>query len=167
MSWILLLNKQAPLQPLYPLPVEMQQKTLDCPALPSSLRSEQTRCFVRHSQPSWLRACTKAAAVEIPLLPAQRHHRAHTIGIANVENEMCAEVIWKILTLLLKGSMITIWQREGLVEVGWGGRRVFCRSNSLLERLSVLAQQTLLEWGWCFECWEELRNSPCLVHGRS
>lgn len=41
--------------------------------------------------------------MEIPLLPAQRHRHACTIGTANLENKMSAEVIWKILTLLPKG----------------------------------------------------------------
>ena len=82
-------------------------------ALPRSLRSEQTRRFVRHSRPSWLRACTKAATVEIPLLPAQRHHCTHTTGTANLEDKMCAEVVRKILTLLPTRSMISSWQRQG------------------------------------------------------
>lgn len=82
--------------------------------------------------------------MEIPLLPAQRHRHAHTISIANLEDEICAEVIWKILALLPKGSMITSWQTEGLG--GKGGKvSVICKSSSMPEKLSFLEQQTSLQ----------------------
>lgn len=41
------------------------EKTPNCPALPSSLSLEQTRCFMRYSHSSRLHSCTKPATVEI------------------------------------------------------------------------------------------------------
>lgn len=130
---------------------------LKCPALPSSPRSEQTGCFVRHSYLLWLRAWTKIAVVEIPLFLA-RNCCNGTTGIASLEDEMCAKVLRKIHVLLPKGRMIPSWQRE---ESGlWVRGRCLCRSSSsrylcsILKSLSVVDKQTLLEWGWCSWCWE-------------
>lgn len=36
----------------------------------------------------------------------------HTIGIANLEEQLCAEVIWKIVALPASGSIIASWLLE-------------------------------------------------------
>lgn len=108
--------KQIPLYPLCSLPGEIQHQWEDywLPCICQFSKVWTTRCLVRHSCSLWLEKCTKAFTTGIPLLPAQRclTFCAHTVGIANPEEQMRPEVIWKILSLLLSGSRIRNWQKK-------------------------------------------------------
>lgn len=112
--------EQIPLYPLCSLPGEIQHQWEDywLPYICQFSKVWTTRCLVRHSCSLWLEKCTKALCAlprEFPYyLPrcVLLTFCAHTVGIANPEEQMSPEVIWKILSLLLSGSRIRNWQKK-------------------------------------------------------